>query len=158
MVWGLIYKIWSPGRPEVYVGSSTVSLARVQKRHEHHFRDWLHDKGDFYSSYYIFYQKLAGHPVRFESIHEGEFENVQALRQLEREYIEKLPTVNQVKPIVYPGEIKASRLRVPCPKCKKIVRKDNLKAHQASLLCKPHRLGLFSEVSMGCPEDYMAPL
>ena len=135
MAKGLIYKIWSPGRPEVYVGSSTRPLWAVRRRHENHFRLWLHDRGNFCSSFYIFYQKLAGHPVHFESIHEGEFENVQALYKLERKHIENLTTVNQNKPIMYPGEKQSSHSQVPCPKCKKIVRKCHLKSHQASRLC-----------------------
>jgi hypothetical protein len=160
MVKGRIYKIWSPGRPEVYVGSSTKTLAKVRARHQCFFRNWLHDKCGFFSSFYIFYQKIAGHPVHFETLYEGEFENVDALLKLEREYIEKLPTVNQNRPILYPEERRSGQHSwVPCPKCNKIVRKDKIKYHQLSHLCKPHRLALkAAEVSLGCPEDYMAPL
>jgi hypothetical protein len=132
MVKGLIYKIWSPGRPEVYVGSSTRSLAKIQERHNTSFRKWLHDKGNFVSSFYIFYQKLAGHPVHFESIHEGEFENVDALRKLEREYIEKLPTVNERTSIRVTED---KNTMIICPKCKKVTMKKNLKRHQTGQNC-----------------------
>ena len=142
---GRIYKIWSPGRPEVYVGSSQCSLERIMARHKGKFRDWLYDKGDFVTSTYIFYQQLAGHPVYIETLEEGEFETLGDMRKLEREYIEKLPTVNQYKPgqslteeekrehargymrkyyqRIYCGK------RVQCPKCKKSVAKDYLKGH-----------------------------
>ena len=130
---GRIYKIWSPGRPEVYVGSSKCSLKTIMARHKHHCKDWLYDKGDFVTSIYIFYQQLAEHPVYIETLEEGEFETLEDLHKLEREYIEKLPTVNSYKPIRLVNDNKGPK--IACPKCGKVVIKQNLKRHRAGRWC-----------------------
>ena len=129
---GSIYKIWSPGRPEVYVGSSQCSLKKIMARHKGTLSNWLADKGDFVTSIYIFYQKLAGHPVYIETLEEGEFETVGDLHKLEGEYIEKLPTVNSYKPIRLVIDKKS---KITCPSCGKVVIKQNLKRHQEGRWC-----------------------
>ena len=138
---GQIYKIWSPGRPEVYVGSSQCSLKKIMARHKGTLSNWLADRKHFVTSIYIFYQKLAGHPVYIETLEEGEFETLGDLHKLEREYIKKLPTVNQNIPgqttnkdekRAYARAYKKSaykKAKVPCPKCEKLVQRRCLKKH-----------------------------
>jgi hypothetical protein len=153
---GLVYKIYSPGRPEVYVGSTVESLERALRRHELHFQHWLHDRYHFVSSFYIFYQRLVNQPVYIEALHEGEFESFKDLRMLEREYIGKMPTVNLFKPIRKPSEKldKCRRWRannkqwlctwyqnnkerieaydaepIPCYICGKTIRRDGMRKH-----------------------------
>jgi hypothetical protein len=131
---GRIYYLWSPGREEVYVGSSERSLEDILIRHRNHFRSWLNDRGPFYSSFYLFYQTLAEHDVYIELLYEGAFENVKQLRQMERFYIEELPTLNECIPISTYQEKRnkfnaGRRLKVPCPKCGKVYSKQVLSTH-----------------------------
>ena len=157
---GLVYKIYSPGRPEIYVGSTTIGLRKTLLRHEKHFRMWLNDKYHFVSSFYIFYQQMANQPVYIEALCEGEFESFKDLRTVEREYIENTSTVNMNIPTRTLSEDRAKcRLwrannklwvrtyyqnnkerietraaeAIPCNICGKAVRRDNMRKHR---ICK----------------------
>ena len=131
---GRIYYLWSPGREEVYVGSSQQSLENVLIRHKTHFRNWLKDTGQYVSSFQLFYQRMAGHDVFINLLYEGEFENEKQLREMERIYIEELPTLNERIPITTKQEKRSKRNacrrhKVPCPKCGKVFSKRVLCSH-----------------------------
>jgi hypothetical protein len=79
------------------------------KRHKKALSNWLHDQGGFYSSFYLFYQKLAGHGVFIDLLHEGEFENDKHMRQMERTYSEIIPSLNIKKPFVNKRDIQIRR-------------------------------------------------
>jgi hypothetical protein len=56
---GKIYRLSVNGHPEVYVGSTTVSLARRLADHQAGFHRWLNGTGRFVSSFHLF---LLGAP------------------------------------------------------------------------------------------------
>jgi len=131
---GKIYYLWSPGREEIYVGSSTLSLEQILRRHRNTFKNWLNDNGPFYSSFYLFYQKLAGHDVFIDLLHEGEFENEKQMRQMERTYTEIIPSLNIKKPFItdrdkYPKRNAWLRRKVACKKCGKVYSQGMLYHH-----------------------------
>ena len=131
---GRIYYLWSWGRADVYVGSSQQSLEHILIRHKKHFRNWLKDKGQYFSSFHLFYQRMVGHDVFIDLLYEGEFENAKQLREMERIYIEELPTLNERIPITTKQEKRSKinawrRCKVPCPKCGKVFSKRVLCSH-----------------------------
>ena len=131
---GRIYYLWSPGREEVYVGSSEQSLEHILRRHKTHVRNWLKDTGQYFSSFHLFYQRMAGHDVFINLLYEGEFENEKQLREMERIYIEELPTLNeriptQTKRETYNKRNAWRRRKVPCPKCGKVYSRQVLCSH-----------------------------
>ncbi len=131
---GRIYRISAPSFGErVYVGSTRRTLSARLGAHKRDMRQW--QRGMF--CYLTSFELVGRADVIIDVMEEEEYQDLQHMRDRERYWIGRLPSVNQRMPGRSDAESHriSQAVRVPCGTCGKIVRRSEHCKHQRSRAC-----------------------
>ena len=131
---GRIYRLSSPSFDKVYVGSTRKTLGARLGSHKCSMRRWERGKYNYVTSFAL----VGSADVTIDLIEEDEYEDVQQMRDRERYWIERLPSVNRNLPGRSKAESKriSNATRIPCAVCGKSVQRHNIKEHQRAHSCR----------------------
>jgi hypothetical protein len=84
-----IYSIRSRTGDEIYIGSTTVGIAKRFSKHKSAYNYWFKDNSVKYYSSFILFQKYNINYLYYELVEECPCENKEQLHKIEGEYIRK---------------------------------------------------------------------
>jgi len=80
-----IYKLCNEETGDIYIGSTSRTLAHRKSQHKYDYKRWLNNKGNYVSSFKL-YEKPGN--IKIELIESMTCEDKRILRQKEKEHIQ----------------------------------------------------------------------